>query len=219
MAANQNHGEIFEDEIVQKVTGLTKAEYDKTKFNGYTSPWDIDEPHPIMSIKTTSGDGIGGGDIERFYDSVNPNTQQSPWTMVIGRYSQVSDDFKEVQRVYEFYIDPKLHYDLFWAIPKKEISEFAEYVRTIPEGKQAQLTNIKLWKEKRKTLFEQYGKKLANIDAKIDSGAQRRTQCSVKISDLLSSGIPYTIYDKEYLGIPLPYSIKSTRRKRNKPNG
>ena len=218
MAANQNHGEILEDKIVQKVTGLNKAEYDRTKPNGYTSPWDIDEPHPLMSIKATGGDSIGSADIERFYDSLDPNTQQKQWTMVVGQYLQV-DDHKEFQRIYEFYIDPKLHYDLFWSIPKKEIAEFAEYVRNIAPGKEAQLANIKVWKEKRTKLFEQYGKKLANIDAKIDSKKQRRTQCSVKISDLLSSGIPYTIYDKEYLGIPLPYSIPSTRRKRNKSDG
>lgn len=217
MAANQNHGEIWEDLVVQNITGLPKKEYDQTKPNGYTSKWDIDKPYDLMSIKTTGGDGVGMGDIERFYDSIDPTTQTEPWTLGVAVYEQIDDTYKEFQKVYEFDIDPVNHQAIFTSIPKQEITKFAEYVRTIPEGKSAQMANRKLWKEKRTALFEQYGKKLANIDAKIDSRTQRRTQCSVKISDLLSSGIPYTIYNESYKDITLPLRIESPRRKRNKP--
>ena len=219
MAANQNHGEIWEDLVVQKITGMPKKEYDRTKPNGYTSKWDIDEPYDLMSIKTTGGDGVGMGDIERFYDSLDPTTQEKPWKLSVAVYSQIDDTFKEFQKVYEFNINPVEHRSLFTNIPKKEIAEFAEYVRTIPPGKQSQTANMKLWKEKRKTLFEQYGKKLANIDAKIDSGEQRRTQSGIKISDVVEAEIPHTIYDKEYNGISLPLRIESPRRKRNKSIG
>jgi len=220
MAANQNHGEIWEDLVVQKITGLPKKEYDQTKHNGYTSKWDIDKPYDLMSIKTTGGDGVGMGDIERFYDSLDPTIQPSPWTLSVAVYEQINDTYKEFQRVYEFNIDPTQHGSLFTGIPKQEIAEFAEYVRTIPPGKQAQTANIKLWKEKRQKLFEQYGgEKIAGIDAKIDSGSQRRTQSGIKISEVIKAKIPHTIYNKDYKGIPLPLRIESPRRKRNKPNG
>lgn len=216
MAANQNHGEIWEDLVVQKITGLPKKEYDKTKPNGYTSKWDIEKPHDLLSIKTTGGDGVGMGDIERFYDSLDPATQKDPWTLSVAVYEQIDDTYKEFQKVYEFNIDPTQHQAMFTNIPKHEIEKFAEYVRTIPEGKQAQMANRKLWKQKRSALFEQYGKKLANIDAKIDSGTQRRTQSAIKISEVVAAEIPHTIYNEAYKGITLPLRIESPKRKRNK---
>lgn len=216
MAASQNHGEIWEDLVVRQVTGMPKEEYDQTKPNGYTSKWDIDKPFDVISIKTTGGDGVGMGDIERFYSSLDTQSQTEPWTLSVAVYKQVNDTYKEFQTVYEFTIDPAQHRDLFTKIPGSEISKFAEYVRNIPEGKEAQLANRKVWKDKRKDLYESHGGKLlASIDAKIDSGTQRRTQSSVKISQMLSAGIPVTIYTKQYKGINLPLRIESPRRKRN----
>ncbi len=217
MAANQNHGEIWEDLVVKSVTGMSKSEYDRTKPNGYTSKWDIDKPYELLSIKTTGGDGVGMGDIERFYSSLDSKSQSEPWILSVAVYKQVSDTHKEFQTVYEFTIDPAQHSELFTKIPLKEIAGFAEYVRNIPPGKEAQLANRKLWKDKRKALYESYGGKLlASIDAKIDGKEQRRTQSGVKISQMVEKQIPVTIYNKEYKGISLPLRIESPRRKRNK---
>jgi hypothetical protein len=217
MAANQNHGEIWEDMVVWSITGMSKSEYDRTKHSGYTSKWDIDKPYDLISIKTTGSDGVGMGDIERFYNSLDPISQPEPWILSVAVYRQISDMYKEFQTVYEFVIDPKNHKDLFTKIPLEEISGFAEYVRSIPPGKQAQLANRKVWKDKRSKLYEAYGGKLlASIDAKIDGKEQRRTQSGLKISQLQETDISVTIYNTEYRGISLPLRIESPKRKRNK---
>ena len=56
-----------------------------------------------------------------------------------------------------------------------------------------------------------------SIDAKVDSGKQRRVQCSFKIKKMIEAGIPYQEFTDEYRGILLPYIYdKSPARTFNK---
>ena len=64
----QAHGNYYEDLKTRQITGLSKAEYDALKDNGYTSGMDIMKGLLSVndySIKTTNGNRIDCGDILR----------------------------------------------------------------------------------------------------------------------------------------------------------
>jgi len=50
------------------------------------------------------------------------------------------------------------------------------------------------------------------LRTKVDGKAQRRTQCSLNITDLLSSDINSKEYTYKYNGMKLPYIQKSAER-------
>jgi hypothetical protein len=241
MGESQNHGFLFEDEIIKSVTGVDKDTYadliKKSKIankagGSYRSPWDIYkgiESSDYYSIKTSAeGNGVGCGDITRFMTHL----KKEPFKMVIGCWSQTTPEKKTYNKIVEIIFTPIDYEKLFGKLTPAAIKPFDEYVKSIPPGKEAQKENQNLWKEKRKELYsqfacgneEQYAKivkgKLVlgvmTIDAKIDSGEQRRVQCGFKLSSLLARDIKYTIYDKDYKGIKLPYVQNSKPRKRNK---
>ena len=64
----QAHGNYYEDLKTRQITGLSKAEYDALKDNGYTSGMDIMKgllSANDYSIKTTNGNRVDCGDILR----------------------------------------------------------------------------------------------------------------------------------------------------------
>ena len=50
------------------------------------------------------------------------------------------------------------------------------------------------------------------LRTKVDGKAQRRTQCSLNINELLSSNIKCKEYTYKYNGMKLPYVQKSAER-------
>jgi hypothetical protein len=215
--ASQQHGIDFENEIHLALHGTSKKDYEKLIPGGYTAKFDIVKGILDIdfngSVKTSKGDGIGCGDILRMYEEI----KKEPFTMIIGLYTQLTKTKKEYHTIYEIYIKPK-HHNLFWGDMRLDtIDNFVKYIKSIPHGKEAQLENMKLWKEKRQHIYENEGKGLMSIDAKVDSGNQRRTQCGFKLKQLLESGISFTEYTENYKNMKLPYIQNNTpERKRNK---
>jgi hypothetical protein len=213
MAEVQAHGIKFEKELILRITGKTKKEYQKLLKGQYSASMDIAKnvfSEHDYSIKVTGSNSIGCADLIRFMT----HCKTTDFIMVVGCWTyNDTETLKIYNQIYEFYFSPEHVATLFANLNLENIAPFVEYVKGIPPGKEHQLLNQDLWKEKRENLYEEYGKGLIYIDAKINSSKQRRVQCSLKISDLTSSNIPFNIYTTEYKGLPLPYVQKSKPRK------
>ena len=64
----QAHGNYYEDLKTRQITGLSKADYDALKENGYTSGMDIMKGLLSVSdysIKTTGSNSVNCGDLLR----------------------------------------------------------------------------------------------------------------------------------------------------------
>ena len=180
----QAHGNYYEDLKTRQITGLSKAEYDALKENGYTSGMDIMKG--LMSaydysIKTSKGNTVDCGDILR-------RRQETDYNLVVGCYSQVGDN-KVFYSEYTFYIRPEHEQKLWGKMNYNQLAEYVDYIKNIPAGREAQQetkterTVLKNCIEDKNALFK--------IHPKVDSKKQRRVQCSVKMSDLMKAGIEY----------------------------
>ena len=208
----QNHGLVFEDKVIQRITGMPKLAYQSLLKNGYTSSMDIHKGYNSdhnYSIKTSKdGKAIGCGDILRF----TRHCESEPFKIVSAAWTQINNKTKLFNKVFEFDITPKQYAVLWGGITPDKLEPFVNYVKNIPHGSAGQAANKDLWKQKRDIIYEECGKGIATIDAKIDSKSQRRVQCSIKIQDMIDVGIPFVKYDIEYKGIILPYEQESSPR-------
>lgn len=208
----QNHGNLFEDSVIKSITGLSKDEYQQKLENAYTASMDVVkgiDSDTNFSVKVSKdGKSIGCGDILRFIH----HCKNDEFTMIVGSWKQISPTVKRYDCIYEFDITPKDYKKLWGGMTESIIKPFVDYVKGIAPGKSAQMANRKLWKENRTKIYESFGRGLCAIDAKIDSKNQRRVQCSIKIDDLIASGITFRKYKNEYRDIKLPYEQKSKPR-------
>lgn len=210
MAAVQSHGFVFEDRIRKARTGLTALGVG----GGYTDVHDIPKGYyntryveNNISCKTTKNNAVGCGDICRFFETSMEDTLE----IVVGVYRQ-SKTTKSFHTTYVFKIS-RDNSDVLWGgIPQSVIKNFSTYVKSIPHGEEGQQANKKEWKDRRKAIYIDHGRGLISIDAKIDSKSQRRVQCSFKIKDLISSGIPYETYTDVYEGMPVVFDYESSCR-------
>ena len=211
----QQHGFIFEDQIIQVITGLSKDQYQPLLEGSYTSSWDIAKgvkSDVNYSVKVSKdGKSIDSGDIQR----IIRHCRDTEFTFIIGAYCQVGD-IKRYDTIYEFDIRPENYKILWGGITEEVIAPFVDYVKGIPPGPDGQAQNKKLWKQKRQEIYNTHGKGLFNIAAKIDSKNQRRVQCSVKIGELIEAKITHRKYAKEYKTIQLPYEQHSPPRNSQK---
>ena len=180
----QAHGNYYEDLKTRQITGLSKAEYDALKENGYTSGMDIMKglmsPYDY-SIKTSKGNTVDCGDILR-------RRQETDYNLVVGCYSQVGDN-KVFYSEYTFYIRPE-HESILWGrMNYNQLAEYVDYIKNIPAGREAQ-QETKTERTVLKNCIEDKNA-LIQINPKVDSKKQRRVQCSVKMSDLIKARIPY----------------------------
>jgi hypothetical protein len=208
----QNHGVLFEDSVVNAITGFSKVEYQTKLDHAYFATMDVVkgiESNANYSVKVSKGRDIGCGNILRFIE----HCKDSEFTMVVGVWQQVAPTVKRYNCIYEFDIVPD-HYNLIWAnVDKATVEQFVNYVKSIPHGPEGQKAHKKLWKQKRREIYDAYGQGLCQIDAKIDSKKQRRVQGRFRIKDLITAtAIPHRKYETEYRGIALPYEQASGPR-------
>ena len=202
MAEVQQHGNKYEDIVTRERTGLSKKEYDKLKANGYTSPFDLAKGLKVeydASIKTTGGNTICCSDLLRMM-------QHRDYRLIIGCYNQVGKT-KVFHTQYEFFIQPK-DYSMLWGKMDYQLVEsFVDFVKTIPHGPDAQKDTKSVRDSFQKQV--QCEEALFTINPKVDSKKQRRVQCSLKLDELIASGVHYNKTD-------LNITIDSLRRKFNK---
>ena len=182
----QAHGNYYEDLKTRQITGLSKADYDALKENGYTSGMDIMKgllSANDYSIKTTNGNRVDCGDILR-------RRQEEKYNLVVAVWEQVGMT-KIFHTEYIFYISPSDSQKLWGRMNYNLLAEYVDYIKNIPAGKKAQQET----KEERTLLANCVGDKnaLFRIHPKVDSKKQRRVQCSLKIKDLIKAGIPHKV--------------------------
>ena len=203
----QKHGFDFEDLIIKNITGITATEYKTYQKSGHTAVFDIDEgtlSSKNYSIKVSRQSlNVWTSDILRFYDC----TKNIDFNMIVGCWYP-DNRGKRFDTIIDFHFSPKYH-ELLWSdLPRKELETFCNYIKTIPHGRKAQQENRVIWKQKRDALLEKYGRGLVSINAKIDSGVQRRVQSGIKLNDLFDNNIQCRVYDKSFKGLSLPFIQK-----------
>jgi hypothetical protein len=211
MSEVQAHGNIFEDQVIRQVTGISKNDYQKLLSGGYTHPMDIVQgvlSDFNASVKTTENNSVDCADFMTFMKACKNNS----FKLIIGQWRQENDCNKKFHSVYEFDWTPEFYSKLFGNLNEEIMNPFIDYVKSIPSGKHAQQENKTLWKEKRDKIYESVNSRLVTINAKIDSRTQRRTQAGIKIDSLINIGVPHTVYQTNYREIELPYEIKSAPR-------
>ena len=182
----QAHGNYYEDLKTRQITGLGKAEYDALKESGYTSGMDIEKgllSAYDYSIKTSKGNTVDCGDILR-------RRQETDYNLVVGCYSQVGDN-KVFYSEYTFYIRPEHEQKLWGRMNYNQLAEYVDYIKNIPAGREAQ-QETKTERTVLKNCIEDKNA-LMKIHPKVDSKKQRRVQCSLKMSDLITARIPYKL--------------------------
>lgn len=228
MIASQNHGFKFEDMIIEAFTGLKDQDAlriylkNQGKRLSYTAKDDIppgiypkgkvEKPISVKtSMKNTKQEyNIGLGDYLRNAEAVEKGEDK---IIIVGAYNQ-KGDLKIIDEVCEIDWNHEILGKKGFCVPTEKMRDFDRYVKSIPAGKQAQLDNQKVWKEKRQKLLEGIDQ-ICGIDAKIDGKTQRRVQSSIKSNDV-KNHLKHTIYKKEYNRLSLPITIRSGPRKRNK---
>ena len=177
----QAHGNYYEDLKTRQITGLSKAEYDALKENGYTSGMDIMKG--LMSaydysIKTSKGNKVDCGDILR-------RRQETDYNLVVGVYEQCGDN-KVFHTEYTFYIRPEHEQKLWGSMSYDQLKEYDDFIKSIPYGQEketkAERTSRKKSIEDKDALFV--------INPKANT-QQRRVQCSLKIKQMIEAGIPH----------------------------
>ena len=179
----QAHGNYYEDLKTRQITGLSKAEYDALKDNGYTSGMDIMKGLLSVndySIKTTNGNRIDCGDILR-------RRQENEYHLVVAQWEQCGDN-KVFYNEYTFFITPDLEQKLWGRMNYNLLAEYVEYIKNKPAGKEAQQETKKERTVLKKCVTDK--KALFKIHPKVDSKKQRRVQCSLNIKELLKADIP-----------------------------
>ena len=206
MTAVQSHGEYYEDLKTRQFTGFGKKELDKKKkdVGGYTSPMDI--PKGLYSdtdkaIKTTKGNKVDCGDILR-------RMSEKEYEFVVGQWRQKGNN-KVFHTEYVFNITPE-DYDKLWGDMTYElVEEFDTFIKSIPEGKEAQQSTKKERTQRKKNISDKNA--LMVIHPKVDSKKQRRVQCSFKIDKMIAAGVEYTKKDINIEIYSPPRKIKKNK--------
>ena len=112
MAEVQNHGVVFEDTVIKSITGMSKDEYQGLLEGAYVASMDILKGYHSdvnYSVKVSGGSGLGCGDILRFLR----HCRDDNFTIIAGRWRQVTPEKKVYNEIYEFDITPEHFTKLF----------------------------------------------------------------------------------------------------------
>jgi hypothetical protein len=208
MSKNQSHGIDWENAVIKSWFDITKDELNKQMTGGHTASVDIPEgtwngifvPKRVQ-VKTTNNNTIDCSDCRYFYKTI-----QAGVILSVARYEQ-QGGLKKIHTVYEFDIEPKHHKIIYDSLTYNQIVDYVDFVRSF-KTREEQKTNAKQVLNVKNDLLY-YNDGLIGLNPKT---TQQRVQCSLKIDQLISEGIPYETYQKEYKGITLPYYIKSSER-------
>ena len=179
----QRHGFVFENQIRTKVFNLPPHENDT---NVHDIPSEESNDGMNYSVKTTSSDTIGCGDLQRFIEH-----RDDTITMLSIKYSQEGDT-KVPKKCFELTFTDEVNKCIFGInideiLP--EINGFVTRIRNLPRGmipiEERFWTGSNNEKEKIQKKIREGGGCLV-INPKVDRANQRRVQCSIKIRDIES---------------------------------
>ena len=208
MSKNQLHGIDWENAIIKSWFDITKEELNQQMPGGHTATVDIPKGTwngidvlKRVQIKTTGNNTIDCSDCRYFY-----NTIKTGVILSVARYEQ-EGGFKKIHTVYEFDIEPKHHKIIYDSLTYSQIVDYVDFVRSFKTREEQVANRKQVLNVKNDLLY--YNDGLIGLNPK---PTQQRVQCSLKIDQLISEGIPHEIHQKEYKGIVLPHYIKSSER-------
>ena len=178
----QAHGNYYEDLKTRQITGLSKADYDALKENGYTSGMDIMKGLLSVSdysIKTTGSNSVNCGDLLR-------RRLETDYNLVVGVYEQCGEN-KVFHTEYTFYIRPEHEQKLWGSMSYDQLKEYDDFIKSIPYG--AELATKAERASRKKSISDKDA--LFTINPKANT-QQRRVQCTLKIKQMIKAGIPHT---------------------------
>jgi hypothetical protein len=208
---SQGHGLFWDNEIREKVFGLPSCKNDTKKYDVCCSENKFN-PLENISIKTSSNNCIGCGDILRFFNGDFTNK----YTIILIKYLQISNT-KKIKEIIEIDYNVGLKNYLFGSISEDVLTNYVNFIKSIPQGSVS--NDIKtLYKSEKNKLQRDYNMKI-NINPKVDSKTQRRVQCSMpnldKIIELFPEIVISQTQSSVIRGVQITSTISSSPRKRN----
>jgi hypothetical protein len=207
MSPNQLHGKRFEDFI--KSCGLFPGSADAAR--SPTSPFDIEARFDRVcglptSIKTTGSNVVTLADARRFFAT------PAPYRMLVGRYRQVGDR-KEFCEVHEFMLTDRALDDLKGELSLGDVAAFHEglHISRFPLGMHQ---DARRWSRDRQRQLRSRASRIV-LNPKIDSGTQRRLQCSLRLTSLVEAAShwgEYMLHTEQIGSVILPIVQASPRR-------
>jgi len=185
---SQAHGLFWDNEIRVKVFQLPQCKNDTKKYDIEASENCFDSEENV-SIKTSSNNNIDCGDICRFYNG----SFSQKYTIMLIRYTQ-QGAFKRIKEIIEINYCQELRDYLFGTITEAELQEYVLMIKAIPKGSVADEVKI-AYKTRKNELQIQNNMKI-NISPKVDSGSQRRVQCSIPKVDQLLTQFPELVISR-----------------------
>ena len=213
MPQSQLHGFIIENDIREKVFGLS-PEPNNTDTHDIPKSLNKFSDNENISIKTVGGNCICCGDIERFfsYDFSDTNT------IVVIKYQQL-EETKKIVDIFEIRYDEECHNFIWGTIKLDTIKKYVSLVKSIPHGTPDKYYK-KTYKNLKKYMEENFNMNIS-INPKIDSGRQRRVQCSIgnfenKLENFITyQSTKYTGKPNIYRGQEIIELFESPKRVRN----
>ena len=205
--SNQMHGKTFEN-IVKSSNHFSHSAADTqrapTELFDINSNDDVRDNMP-SAIKVTGSKSVALSDARNFWQMFN----HVPFRIIIGIYTQ-KGNVKEFAKIYEFEMNNASRSVFFGSVRLREITALHNGIglKNFPRGKHVQ---ARLWAKK--TLVQikpRLG--ILRLNRKIDSESQRRLQCSVSLSEMLTRFQPAE-HTNNFGDIVLPFALISGRRK------
>ncbi len=198
---SQRHGFFWDDEIRQRVFGLSNACKNDTKKYDIDCSENVFNPNENVSIKVTGSNQIDCGDILRFYHG----DFEHQYTIILLRYNQHSNTEKHIREIVEIDYSKQFRDVLFGTVPPETIEEYVRFVKSIPKGR-VDKSVVAEYLDRKKDIQRRYGMKI-NISPKVDSKSQRRVQCSIPQIDDLFAEFPQFVVSRNKIPMVRGVSI------------
>jgi hypothetical protein len=209
---SQSHGLFWDSEIRVKVFGLNQCINDTKKYDIGSEENKFD-PEENVSIKTSANNNIDCGDILRFFSG----DFSKSYTIILIRYVQTPDT-KCIKEIIEIAYTSWLRDHLFGTISGEVLQQYVDFIKAIPSGPVAE--EIKREYKQKKIALQNTCNMRINISPKVDSGSQRRVQCSIPKVDQLLEQFPEIVRSRTtepvIRNVPIIKEIQSAARVRNK---
>ena len=203
---SQAHGFIWERSVLEGVYKIPPGSY--TRQHDVGADENIISPGVNVSIKTSGGKSVDMGDARRVYNSLES------LNLILIHYKQDGEE-KVLKSVLEVDLTDAREV-LFGSLSFAEISEFHEQLRGIPPGRPS-VEAVLRYKTIASELNARSG--AVKLRPKVDSGRQRRLQCSFPDFARFCAANPARVITKNTAGIlrgfQIPLRILSGLRIRN----
>lgn len=210
MALNQLHGKRFEDFV--KASGYFLGSCDSERSSG--AQYDIEAKFDLerglaTSVKTTKSGSIGFGDARRTWTSICG----SEFRLLVGVYAQFTNR-KVFGELHEIIIKPDYSHSILGDVSYAEVEAFHDAISlaNFPDGQHNKARELA--KAMSAALKPRLG--IMALNPKIDSGTQRRLQCSLDLEDLTKivrqGGGEVRLHEMHFADLPLPLAVRSSAR-------